>query len=217
MAFKDLREWIEKLESEGELKRVKAKVDWNLELAEIVRKVYSKRGPALIFENIKDHENTRCKKFFTGSLATRSRFALMFNLPKESPREKIISVIRERLTQPLKPLLIKTGPVKENIVMGNDIDLFQFPVPKYHPLDGGRYIDTFCGVVTKDPDTGMTNVGLYRGMIVSKNKILSYLIFANNHPSISILPSISLLSLSYFIMESSSALGAALFKISKAG
>lgn len=176
MAFKDLREWIKRLEDEGELKRVKTKVDWNLELAEIVRKSYSQRGPALLFENIKDHEHTRSKKFFAGSLATRSRFALMFGLTKETPRERIISVIRERLKQPLKPVLVETGPVKENILTDKDIDLFQFPVPKYHPLDGGRYIDTFCGVVTRDPDTGMINVGLYRGMVADKNKIGKYLI-----------------------------------------
>ena len=60
MGVKDLRDWISKLEADGELKRIKAKVDWNLELAAVTRRALGQRGrPALLFENIKDHENTR--------------------------------------------------------------------------------------------------------------------------------------------------------------
>jgi 4-hydroxy-3-polyprenylbenzoate decarboxylase len=66
--------------------------------------------------------------------------------------------------------MVKTGPIKENINKSN-INLYQFPVPQWHYLDGGRYINTFCGVVTKDPETKITNVGLYRGMIIDKDKI----------------------------------------------
>ena len=55
MAFISLGEWVDILEAEGELKRIKAKVDWNGEIAGIVARAYSTRGPALLFENIKDH------------------------------------------------------------------------------------------------------------------------------------------------------------------
>ena len=65
MAYKDLREWIKKLEEEGELARVKAKVDWDLEMGGIVQEVFDRGGPALLFENIKDHEDTLSTKFFT--------------------------------------------------------------------------------------------------------------------------------------------------------
>ena len=57
MAYKDLREWIETLESEGELARVKAKVDWDLEIGGITQRVFDEEGPALLFENIKGHED----------------------------------------------------------------------------------------------------------------------------------------------------------------
>ena len=65
MGCRDLRAWIAKLEAEGELKRVEAKVDWDQEIAQIIRKMYIQQGPALLFENIKDHENTRSTKLFT--------------------------------------------------------------------------------------------------------------------------------------------------------
>ena len=171
MASRDLRVWIDQLEAEGELKRISAKVDWDEEIAHVVRKVFMQRGPALLFENIKDHENTRSTKLFTSGLGKRSRMALMLGLPKDTPTEELIQVARKRLKEPLEPVRVKAGPVKENIVKGEDVDLFQFPVPKWHPLDLGRYINTFCGTVTKDPDTGEHNVGIYRGTILSRNRI----------------------------------------------
>ncbi|MDP2646256.1 MAG: UbiD family decarboxylase [Desulfobacterales bacterium] len=176
MAYRDLREWIAKLESEGELIRITARVDWDLELAEISRRVLTRRGPALLFENIKDYGQTRCRKIMVNGIAKRSRVALMLGQPKNTPPQELIQIVRERFKHPVEPRRVDTGPVKENVVQGDDIDLFQFPAPKWHPLDGGRYSDTFCGVVVRDPDTKELNVGLYRGMISSKNKLAKYLI-----------------------------------------
>lgn len=171
MASRDLRTWMAKLESEGDLKRIKAKVDWDDEISQIIRKIYIKNGPALLFENIKDHEKTFSRKLFTNGLGTQSRVNLMLGLPKDTSPTDVIRTIRARMKRPLKPVKVKTGPVKENIIKGKDIDLFQIPVPKWHPLDNGRYINTFNATITKDPDTGLNNAGVYRGTILSKNKI----------------------------------------------
>ncbi|MCP4812912.1 MAG: UbiD family decarboxylase, partial [Planctomycetaceae bacterium] len=64
-----------------------------------------------------------------------------------------------------------TGPVKDNILTGDDINLFDLPVPLFHYQDGGRYIDTFACTITKDPDSGIPNVGIYRGQILDRDKI----------------------------------------------
>src|SRR6202042_589309 len=71
----------------------------------------------------------------------------------------------------LPPVTVATGPVKENIIKGSDIDLFDFPVPRWHRRDGGRYINTMQGTVTRDPVSGRVNVGMYRGMIGKKDTI----------------------------------------------
>ena len=99
MAYKDLREWLAKLEAEGERKRVAAKVDWDLELAEVARKAIKERGPALLFVNIKDHENTRCTKLFTNALARRTRMAMALDLPKDTPQHEFVQVIRKRFKE----------------------------------------------------------------------------------------------------------------------
>ena len=170
MASRDLRGWIAQLEAAGELKRVKARVDWDDEISQIIRKVYSQSGPALIFENIKGHQNTFSRKLFTNGLGTKSRVNLMLDLPKETSTTEAIQTIRKRMRSPIPPVRVKKGPVKENIIRGKDVDLFQIPVPKWHPLDGGRYINTFFYAVTRDPDTGVNNVGIYRGNILSRTK-----------------------------------------------
>src|SRR4030042_1752171 len=143
MPDRDLRAWIAQLEAEGDLKRIKAKVDWDDEISQIIRRVYVQEGPALIFENIKGHEGTWSKKLFTNGLGTNARFNVMLGLPRNTPPKETIMTIRNRMKKPLEPVRVKTGPVKENIIKGKDIDLFQIPVPKWHPLDNGRYINTF--------------------------------------------------------------------------
>jgi 4-hydroxy-3-polyprenylbenzoate decarboxylase len=169
MANKDLRDWIKKLEDEQELAIVKAKVNWDLELGGVVQEAQDRRGPALLFENIKDHEKTFCTKLFSSSLSTYPRLALALGLPKDTPPRELIKVYMERINKPVKPVMVKTGPVKQNILTGDKVNLLGIPVPKWHHRDGGRFIGTCDGVVTKDPETGLLNIGLYRRQLHDRN------------------------------------------------
>ncbi len=169
MAYHDLRDWLAALEKEGELVRVKREVNWNLEIGGIVREICDTSAPAALFENIKDYKDTLCTKLFAGSLATFSRIALMLGLPKDTPYQELIKIWRERSQKRIKPVVVDTAPCKENVLMGDDVDLLQLPVPHWSKLDGGRYISTFGGVVTKEANTGWENVGVYRAVMHDKN------------------------------------------------
>jgi UbiD family decarboxylase len=78
---------------------------------------------------------------------------------------EIIDEIVRRFSNPIKPVLVKTGPCKENILKGNEVDLLKLPVPFFRSFDGGRYIGTWHTDITKDPDSGWTNWGMYRNML----------------------------------------------------
>jgi len=171
MAYDDLREWISTLESEELLSRVGCEVNWDREIGTIVRKVLNRKGPALLFENIKDHKDTWCTKLFTNGMGTRERVALALGLPKETHFRDITRVVKDRVKTPSAVKVLDKGPVKENIIMGDDIDLYKIPAPQWRKQDGGRYINTYCAVVTMDPETGLMNAGTYRGMITDKNRI----------------------------------------------
>ena len=166
---RDLRQWIQQLEEAGELRRVRAEVDWNLEIGAVTRRTFDLGGPALLFENIKGYQQGRCRRLFTGSLATKGRLGRALGLEGATDRE-LIRHVRERFRQRIKPVEVREGPVKE-VVVRDGIDLEELPVPRWHRWDGGRYIDTVCAVVTRDPDTGWLNAGIYRGMIVGPDRI----------------------------------------------
>lgn len=171
MALKDLREWIALLEEKGELKRIKALVDWDEEIGAITREISSQYGPALLFEKIKDYQNTLCRRLFTNGTGTRQRVCRLLGLSEQTSDRDLVLTLKERFSKLIEPTTVRQGPVKEKIIRGEEIDLYQFPVPKWNPLDGGRYIMTSASVVTVDPDTHLLNVGTYRGMISTKRTI----------------------------------------------
>src|SRR5260221_5725399 len=154
MQFGDLRGWIAHLRHEGELHEVSAEVDWDRELGTITRRVFGNgHGPALLFSNIKDYQhNARCTQLFTGGLSNYSRVALMFGLPKTAPITDLVQAARKAFSGRVPPVRVATGPVKENIVTGDDINLFDFPVPQWHRRDGGRRINNLPGTVTRGPN-----------------------------------------------------------------
>ena len=174
VAYGDMRGWLAALEAAGEVKHVNGEVDWNIELGTIARLLQGPAtGPSVMFNNIKDYNkpDSRCKKVFTGALANYRRIAMMMGLPPDTHPRELVKLGRTILTGAIPPKIVSTGPCKENILKGDAINLYDFPAPYWNRLDGGRYIMTYGGCVTKDPETGVMNVGVYRGMIHDKTHI----------------------------------------------
>lgn len=173
MPYADMREWIAKLDEQGQLARITAEVDWDNELGAVMRRAWDTYGdacPALLFENIKDYKAPGPNKVFVGSLQTYSRYALMLDLPAVGnyPND-LVKVYTERSKNTIKPNIVSTGPCKENIQKGDDIDIWKLPIPLWNRRDGGRYIGVMHACIAKDPDTGWVNVGCYRMMAKDKN------------------------------------------------
>ncbi len=163
----DLREWIAKCEKVGQLKRIKAQVDWNLELSHIAKLNEENAGPALLFENVKGYKSP----VLTSSCTTTERLSITMGMPMNSTLVDLMREWVKKGEQKVPPKWVKTGPCKENILKGKKVDLFKFPVPKYYPKDGGRFFGTAHFVVSKDPDTGWVNMGTYRLQLLDKNHL----------------------------------------------
>src|ERR1700761_201813 len=181
MGFLDMRQWMAQLEQHGELRRIKAEVDWDREIGAITRRPLEKKGPALLFENIKGYKDGRCTQLFASGLGARSRLALALGFSQDASNRELVQYVMKKNRETIPPVMVDTGPVKDVIIRGKDIDQTEFPVPKWHYLEGGRYIHTFSSIVTRDPDTGVMNVGLYRGMIGKKNTAPFLLIKRGKH------------------------------------
>ena len=171
-----LRTWLDQLEAAGELARIGTEVDWDEEIGAIARVNLSRGGPALLFENIKDYKKGRCTKFMTCGVGDRKKVTLMAGLDADTGDKAIVAHFKATYRNPIEPVEVGTGPAREVVLRGKDINLWDFPSLKWHASDGGRYLDTFCGVVTDDPTTGRPNIGLYRGQVLKKRKIGKLLI-----------------------------------------
>ncbi len=170
MAFKDLREYISALEQQGELKRVSKEVDWNLEAGAITRLVYEKGLPSPLFENVKGYPGYR---ILGAPISTFRKLAIAMGLSPETSIKELINVYLERKKKLIKPVIVdkSQAPCKENIDIGDQVDLLKFPAPMLHDGDGGRYLCTWQINVTKDPDSGWVNWGCYRGMVATSNTL----------------------------------------------
>ena len=166
VSYKDLREWLDQVEEMGELKKVKG-ADWNLEVGAIADLVAKnpRNAWAVLFDEIKDYPSGY--RVLTGILSSPRRLALTVGLEPKSGDREFVTAWRHQLKtlKPIPPEVVKTGPVMENVCTGNEVNLLAFPSPKWHDLDGGRYIGTGSATITRDPDEGWINFGTYRVMI----------------------------------------------------
>jgi UbiD family decarboxylase len=166
VAYRDLREYLDLLEANGLLHRIKAQVDPELEIGAISARSLARHGPALWFENIKGYLNM---PLVTNIISTNAQLAIAFNA--EADEEKIRDRVIEGMNHRIASVTLPTGPCKEVIVTGDAIDIDFIPTPRWHEHDGGRFLGTTAGIVTRDPETGILNMGSYRAMIKDKKSL----------------------------------------------
>src|SRR6266702_726737 len=163
MAWQDNREFVEALRASGDLVVIGEKVSWDLELGAISRLACERDAPAIWFKSIADYPEEH--SVFVNPLATWRRVAIALGLDPDASVKDIYREYERREEKLIPPIEVKTGPCKEVVLRGNEVDLFRFPAPMLHEGDGGRYIGTWDLVVSRQPDTNWTNWGIYRFMI----------------------------------------------------
>lgn len=181
MVQTDLRDFLAEVEAGGELQKV-TDAHWDKEMGAVTEVLYREKvdkSPLLLFDEVPGYpKGFRC---LYGMLGSPLRLALGLGLGLDGSatgsRREMLDAYREKIKkhEPIPPRIVNGGPVTENIDRDDEVDITKFPVPIHHEEDGGRYIGTACGVVTRDPDTGRVNVGTYRVMLNGKNVATSYI------------------------------------------
>ena len=169
MPFKDLRQFIDKLEDEGEARRIEEEIAWNLEVGAMIRRSNEAGLPAPFFQRIKGFPNGY--RLFGEVLGSTKRIAITMDMDSSTRVSELVEEFVRRKKKPIKPVLVENAPCKENIHIGDDVNLLEFPVPMIHRGDGGRYIGSFHITICKDLDSGWINWGTYRHMLHDKNTI----------------------------------------------
>ncbi len=174
--FDDLRVWLAQVEESGQLERISG-AHWDLEVGALNEIICERTPtpPALLFEDVVGHEGKG--RVLANMMETMERTALALNLPPDLSTLEVVDRLRTRLTGlvPVEPRVLGTGPVMENRLTGDDINILDIPVPRWHSGDGGRYLGTAHLVVTRDPETGEENVGCYRVMVHERDKLALYI------------------------------------------
>lgn len=187
MRYRDLREFIEQLEKDGDLKRISQRIDPNLEITEIAQRTLRQQGPALLFEQAGDSKMPLLANLF----GTQKRVARAMGASQlESLREvgKLLAFLKE--PEPPTGFIdaIKTLPIYKKIldmspshinkpkcqqikITGEEVDLSLLPIQTCWPDDVAPLI-TWGLVTTRGPTKKRQNLGIYRQQVIARNKVI---------------------------------------------
>ena len=164
----DLRSWIKSVEEHGELKTVVG-ADWNNEIGTIVELNAKARGPALLFDRIKDYPPGF--RLLAGAMSSARRLSLTLGLPWDLEGLELIRCMKDQMRgwtdriEDYPPAALEAGAVFQNIDEGEQVNLFKFPAPFWHHEDGGRYIGTGAVAIMRERSGDWVNLGTYRVMV----------------------------------------------------
>lgn len=164
MPYESLRPYLDRLEQQGLMRWIDKEVDKDWEISAVGRMIFrgmpEERRYGMGFRNIRGYPGSRV---VSGVVAASTRMMAVALECEPNP-----TAIHERtikgITNPIEPIIVKTGPCKEVIHRGDDVDLNKLPVPVWTPeKDAGPYFTPLW--VTKDPDNGVRNIGIRRAQL----------------------------------------------------
>lgn len=181
---RDLRGFLKLLEQRGQLRRISTLVDPELEISEISNRLMQAGGPALLFENVKGSD----QPVAINVMGTVERVCWAMNVEKPQDLEQVGQKLAllyqprppKKLSQAVemgkalfdvlkaKPLRDFLPPCQQIVVEGDAVDLTQIPLLKVYPGDAAKVL-TLGLMITKDPESKIVNVGVYRLQLQSKN------------------------------------------------
>jgi 4-hydroxy-3-polyprenylbenzoate decarboxylase len=187
MKYRDLRDFLQKLEAGGELKRIHVPVDPKLEMTEICDRTLRAQGPALLFENPKGYGTPVLGNLF----GTPRRVALGMGAEDvEALREigRLLAFLKEpdppkglreawnalpifKQVLNMAPRVVRSAPCQSNVLEGEEVDLGTMPVQTCWPGDAGPLI-TWALVITKGPHKERQNLGIYRQQVIGRNRVI---------------------------------------------
>ncbi len=187
MKHKDLRDFINQLEQQGELKRIQHEVDAYLEITEICDRTLKAEGPALLFENVKGSTMPVLANLFGTArrvamgmgqnevAALREVGKLLAYLKQPEPPKGMKDALEKmpvfKQVLNMTPKVVKNAPCQEIIISKDRVDLTTLPIQTCWPGDIAPLI-TWGLVITKGPDKERQNLGIYRQQVLANNKVI---------------------------------------------
>lgn len=179
--MKTLRSFLDDLKNTNNLKVIDDEVSCDLQTSAICGMNQRLGGPAIHFTNVSGYPDaTLVGCLFSGpgflyenevNRKMHSKIAVGLGLEPEIHYEELMDILGERMKAPIRGIEVDRGPVEEVVKEGNDVNLLDYPFPKIHDKDAGKYLTSQI-VMTKDLESGWTNWGVYRLLIGDRNSLI---------------------------------------------
>ncbi|AWB35721.1 4-hydroxy-3-polyprenylbenzoate decarboxylase [Orrella marina] len=192
MRYKDLRDFLDQLEDQGELKRIKVPVDTHLEMTEISNRVLHQEGPALLFESARHLGKSSGLPVLANLFGTPQRVALGMGADSVGALREIghllanlkepqapsgfkdalgkVAMLKAALWD-MSPKQVRGAPCQEVVWEGQDVDLAKLPIQTCWPGDIAPLL-TWGLVITRGPNAKRQNLGIYRQQVIGRNKLI---------------------------------------------
>lgn len=170
--YEDLRGFIDLIEKRNELLRIfDADPDLEIGAVTVLAGQQGENHPAVLFDKVRGYSEGY--RVLTNLVTTKARSKIATGIDPNMEIKDEIDFIVKMLDEykPVPPREVGSGPVMENRDEGDKVNLFKFPAPKWHELDGGRYLGTGSLVFTRDPEEDWVNVGIYRLQLFDKSTL----------------------------------------------
>ena len=171
IAYDDLREWLVLADQLGEV-RIVRDANWQDDIGLAAEAVLrAENGPCVVFEDVQG-----CPKGFRllMNVFAGKRRNMTLGFPEHLSKWELSDAYREAYLKEQRNIphqLGETGPIFENILTGDDVDVLRFPAPVWHEKDGGRYIGTGTFSITRDPEEHWLNAGSYRAQVHDRTSV----------------------------------------------
>ena len=163
---------MERVEAIGGIRTVRG-ASWQADIGAVTEMLdHSLDSPCVIFDDIPGYPPGR--RVIVNCSGTPPRQAVTLGIPVERGTHEGLRAFWGQVLdglEPIPPHEVPTGPILENVLEGDAIDLEAFPAPVWHPQDGGRFIGTASLNILRDPDSGWVNAGTYRNQIFTKDSL----------------------------------------------
>lgn len=169
MPYESFSDYVKTLETNDCIHWIDAEVDKDWEITSVARNYFRRtmntERRALGFRNVKGYDIP----VVLGAIGASPK-VYGLAIDTEPGFESIKSTWQRALAQPIEPVMVDDGPCKEVILKGDQVDLHRFPIPTWTPdKDPNPFLTAPC-LITKDPDTGLENIGTYRMEIKDRDK-----------------------------------------------
>ncbi|HYY88893.1 MAG TPA: UbiD family decarboxylase [Chloroflexota bacterium] len=170
--WRDTREWLDRVAAIGELRVVRG-ASWQEDIGAITEMLdHTENSPAVIFDDVPGHASGW--RVLVNANGTPPRQAITLGLPLDQATHGGLMAYWRGVLSDLRsipPREVSDGPIFENVLEGDAVDLEAFPTPIWHPKDGGRFIGTASLNVLRDPDSSWVNIASYRNQVFSKDSL----------------------------------------------